>query len=99
MTNVQQQKTNDVNPRMTVDAPESTSDLTHRLLAMPDQLSAELVERMEEDRVAGWINPYRAADDAAIRREPRAGDAGDGDHGLSVDELHQQGAGLRPLPE
>ena len=76
MTNVQQQKTNDVNPRMTVDASESTSDLTHRLLAMPDQLSAELVERMEEDRAAGWINPYRAADDAAIRREPRAGDAG-----------------------
>ncbi len=31
--------------------------------------------------------------------QPRAGHAGDGDHGLSADELHQQGAGLRALPE
>lgn len=76
MTNVQRQKTNNPNPSFALDAAGVTSDLTRRLLAMPDQLSEDLVERMEADRAAGWVNPYRAADDAVIRREPRAGDAG-----------------------
>lgn len=50
--------------------------LRDRLLAMPDTLSDALVARMEADRAAGWVNPYRTSDSEAIRREPRAGDAG-----------------------
>lgn len=72
------------NGRVAVAAPEaplSTSApvrdgcLRDRLLAMPDRLSDGLVERMKADRGAGWVNPYRASDEAVIRREPRAGDA------------------------
>ncbi len=36
------------------------STLFHRLNSMPDQLSHALVERMEDDRARGWVNPYRA---------------------------------------
>lgn len=53
-----------------------TSALGERLLAMPEELSPELVERMSADRARGWVNPYRASDDAAIRREARPGDEG-----------------------
>lgn len=47
-----------------------------RLLAMPDELSVDLVERMTEDRANGWVNPHRACDDAVIRRHDRPGDQG-----------------------
>lgn len=52
------------------------SELRERLLSMPDEPSAELLERMKEDRARGWVNPYRASDDAAIRRDDRPGDEG-----------------------
>lgn len=54
----------------------TAGDLETRLLAMTDRLSDGLVERMEADRAAGWVNPCRASDEGDIRREPRAGDAG-----------------------
>lgn len=40
----------------------------------PSSLSRGLVERMEHDRGAGWTNPYRSSDAAALRREVRASD-------------------------
>ncbi len=52
------------------------TNLKARLEAMPEELSPDLVERMTADRAAGWVNPYRAQDDAAIRRDLRPGDAG-----------------------
>ncbi len=52
------------------------SELRERLLSMPDEPSAELLERMKEDRARGWVNPYRASDDAVIRRDDRSGDEG-----------------------
>ena len=52
------------------------SELRERLLSMPDEPSAELLERMKEDRARGWVNPYRASDDAVIRRDDRPGDEG-----------------------
>ena len=48
--------------------------LHERLMAMPDRLSDELVERMEEDRARGWANPHRALDEGVIRREDRPAD-------------------------
>ena len=52
------------------------SELRERLLSMLDEPSAELLERMKEDRARGWVNPYRASDDAVIRRDDRPGDEG-----------------------
>lgn len=52
------------------------TNLKERLEAMPEELSPNLVERMTEDRAAGWVNPFRAQDDAAIRRDSRPGDTG-----------------------
>lgn len=52
------------------------SELRERLLSMPDEPSAELLERMKENRARGWVNPYRASDDTAIRRDARPGDEG-----------------------
>lgn len=52
------------------------SELRERLLSMPDEPSAELLERMKENRARGWVNPYRASDDTAIRRDDRPGDEG-----------------------
>lgn len=52
------------------------SDLRDRLLAMPDQLSDDLIERMREDRAAGWVNPHRVSDEDVVRRESRPGDEG-----------------------
>lgn len=52
------------------------NELRERLLSMPDEPSAELLERMKEDRARGWVNPYRASDDAVIRRDDRPGDEG-----------------------
>lgn len=43
---------------------------------MPEELSADLVERMTSDRAAGWVNPFRAQDEDALRRHPRPGDTG-----------------------
>lgn len=45
-----------------------------RMAAIPDALSPELVERMEEDRAHGWQNPYRARGADALRREARVSD-------------------------
>lgn len=50
------------------------STLFDRLNSMPDQLSHALVERMEDDRARGWVNPYRAFDEDVIRREDRPAD-------------------------
>ena len=50
------------------------STLFDRLNSMPDQLSCGLVERMEDDRARGWVNPYRALDEDVIRREDRPAD-------------------------
>ena len=50
------------------------STLFDRLNSMPDQLSCGLVERMEDDRARGWVNPYRAFDEDVIRREDRPAD-------------------------
>lgn len=61
-------------------------------------------------QLAGYDVYYQEANNETRRRfrdglkesvemASRAGDAGDGDHGLSVDELHQQGAGLRALSQ
>ncbi len=66
------------NAHPAIECPSRTDGnaLRERLLAMPDTLSDDLVARMEADRAAGWVNPYRTSDNEAIRREPRAGDAG-----------------------
>ena len=45
-----------------------------RMAAIPDALSPELLERMRDDRARGWVNPYRADDAAALRREGRPQD-------------------------
>ncbi len=45
-----------------------------RMETIPDVVSPELVERMEDDRARGWVNPYRTDDAAALRREARAHD-------------------------
>lgn len=50
------------------------STLFDRLNSMPDQLSCGLVERMEDNRARGWVNPYRALDEDVIRREDRPAD-------------------------
>ena len=50
--------------------------LKNRLLSMTDRLSDELVERMEDDRAHGWVNPYRTDNSDAIRREKRSRDEG-----------------------
>ena len=52
------------------------TDLRDRLLAIPDTLTDELIERMRDDRARGWVNPYRASDASVIRREERPGDEG-----------------------
>lgn len=48
--------------------------LQDRMATIPDALSPELIERMTEDRARGWVNPYRALDAEAIRRERRPKD-------------------------
>lgn len=52
----------------------SRDALRARMDAIPDSLSEGLVARMERDRANGWINPFRAADSAAVRRVDRAAD-------------------------
>lgn len=52
----------------------SRDALRARMDAIPDSLSEGLVARMERDRANGWINPFRTADSAAVRRVDRAAD-------------------------
>ena len=35
-----------------------------------DELSPALLERIDEDRRSGWVNPWRCGDDSALRRDP-----------------------------
>ena len=42
--------------------------------SIPDRLSDGLLARMERDRARGWVNPYRANDADACRREARPKD-------------------------
>ena len=53
-----------------------TDELQQRLLAMPETLTDDLVDRMREDRARGWVNPFRTDDADVIRREDRPGDEG-----------------------
>lgn len=57
-----------------VSLPGDASPLGRRLHAMPDGLGATLLERMEDDRARGWVNPYRFDDAAAVRRFDREED-------------------------
>lgn len=52
----------------------SCDALRARMDAIPDSLSEGLAARMERDRANGWINPFRTADSAAVRRVDRAAD-------------------------
>lgn len=52
----------------------SRDALRARMDAIPDSLSEGLVARMERDCANGWINPFRTADSAAVRRVDRAAD-------------------------
>ncbi len=55
----------------------STSNaLRTRLERMPLRLSDDLCERMELDRAAGWVNPFRTNDDEVLRRVDRPSDRG-----------------------
>ncbi len=59
--------------------PDSTDTLDRarvraRMDSIPEVLSPELIERMRDDRARGWVNPYRADDRDALRREDRPGD-------------------------
>ena len=53
-----------------------SNDLRDRLLAMPETLSDDLIERMRDDRARGWVNPHRTDDAVVVRREDRPGDEG-----------------------
>ena len=59
---------------MSSDSHVSRTELRGRMARIPEVLSDELVERMVHDRVHGWVNPFRAEDADAIRREDREGD-------------------------
>lgn len=50
-------------------------ELQERLLSMPSALSEDLANRMLRDRQSGWVSPFRAHDEDAVRREARSGDA------------------------
>ena len=54
---------------------DSAQGLHARLLDMPETLSDDLLEQMDENRVSGWVNPYRCDDGDVIRRFPRSRDA------------------------
>lgn len=54
---------------------DSVQGLHARLLDMPETLSDDLLEQMEENRASGWVNPYRCNDGDVIRRFPRSQDA------------------------
>lgn len=54
---------------------DSAQGLHARLLDMPETLSDDLLEQMEENRASGWVNPYRCDDGDVIRRFPRSQDA------------------------
>lgn len=59
---------------MSSDSHVSRTELLGRMARIPEVLSDELVERMAHDRAHGWVNPFRAEDVDAIRREDRVGD-------------------------
>lgn len=54
--------------------PLTRDQVRARMDAIPDVLSDELIERMSDDRVRGWKNPYRTSDEDAVRREERPAD-------------------------
>ena len=56
------------------ETPMTREQVRARMDAIPDALSDELIERITEDRAQGWVNPYRAQDADALRREDRPGD-------------------------
>ena len=49
-------------------------EVRRRIDSIPDRLSDDLIARMERDRAAGWVNPYRTDDRRVLRREDRPGD-------------------------
>ena len=55
-----------------------TIDLSARLVShldrFPATLSSDILARMEHDRQSGWVNPYRAREADALRRDSRASD-------------------------
>lgn len=50
-------------------------ELQQQLLSLPSSLSEGLANRMLCDRQSGWVNPFRAQDEDAVRREARHSDA------------------------
>lgn len=52
------------------------TEVRENMERIPDRLSDGLIERIEDDRARGWVNPYRTDDGSALRREARPSDAG-----------------------
>ena len=59
---------------MTASTDDRRAALRANMDAIPDVLSDGLIDRMREDRARGWVNPWRANDEDALRREQRPGD-------------------------
>ena len=53
---------------------DRSARLVSHLDRFPATLSSDILARMEHDRQSGWVNPYRARETDALRRDSRASD-------------------------
>ena len=53
---------------------DRSARLVSHLDRFPATLSSDILARMEHDRQSGWVNPYRAREADALRRDSRASD-------------------------